>query len=51
MAGIPEFPIVVEGTLEQFLQVFTNKLERVRLAEYLTFSILAHHKDISAIKQ
>jgi hypothetical protein len=49
MAGIVEFPQVVQDALRDFGDLFANEPQRVHFAEYLTGLFVAAHKTIAGI--
>lgn len=49
MAGIVEFPQVVQDALRDFGDLFANEPQRVHFAEYLTGLFVAAHKTITGI--
>src|SRR3954454_22429997 len=51
MAGIVEFPTVVQEALRDFSDLFPNEPQRVHCAEYLTGLYVADRKNVSAINR
>lgn len=51
MAGIIDFPQIVEQALEQFADLLPNEPQRLHFAEYLTGLFVAERKNISAISR
>jgi len=51
MPAIVQFPAVVREMLDEFGHLFANEPERVHFAEYLTGLIVAHRKNVSAIRR
>ena len=49
MAGIIEFPQVVQATLKDFGDLFANEAQRRHFAEYLTGLYVADRKTITAV--
>jgi len=49
MAGIVEFPQVVQDALRDFGDLFPNEPQRVHFAEYLTGLYVAERKTVSGI--
>src|SRR3954469_4288398 len=51
MAGIIEFPTVVQEALEQFGDLLPNEPQRRHFAEYLTGLFVAERKNVSGINR
>src|SRR5260370_5448255 len=51
MAGIVEFPQVVEDALDEFGDLFANEPQRRHFAEYLTGLFVAERKTVAGINR
>src|SRR6266436_5438826 len=51
MAGIIDFPTVVQDALQQFGDLLPNEPQRRHLAEYLTGLFVAERKNVSGINR
>jgi DDE superfamily endonuclease len=51
MAGIIEFPQIVQDALEQFADVFANEPQRQHFADYLTGLMIAERKTVAGINR